>query len=235
MSKPDYLLGSVKEALSYGSTCFMFYTGAPQSTLRAPLSTLHIKEYQELLKQNNIDINNLVVHAPYIINIGTTNHAKHAVATSILKTEVYRTKECGCQYLVLHPGSATDGSREEAIKQIAIGINEINKINKDVVICLETMSGKGTEIGKSFEELSSIIKLVENKKLVGVCLDTCHINDAGIDVHNVDNVLKMFDDDIGLSYLKVIHLNDSKNGMGEHKDRHENIGYGTLGFKTLCQ
>jgi deoxyribonuclease-4 len=235
MSKPDYLLGSIREAVSYGASCFMFYTGAPQNTLRAPLSTLNIEQYKTSLKEHHIDINNLVVHAPYIINIGTCNHAKHVIATSILKTEVYRTNACGCQYLVLHPGFATDGIKTEAIKQIAKSINDINKTNKDVIICLETMSGKGTEVGSNLEELAAIIKLIDNKKLIGVCLDTCHINDAGLDPHDVDSVLNTFDTVVGLSYLKVIHLNDSKNKIGEHKDRHENIGYGTLGFKTLCK
>jgi deoxyribonuclease-4 len=235
MSKPDYLLGSARSAIGFKANTFMFYTGAPQNSIRTPLNRLRIPEFHQYLKEHDINIGNLVIHAPYIINIGSNENQKHAIATQILKTEVYRTKEIGCSYLVLHPGNAIGISKEKAIQNIAKAINEINQINKDVIICLETMSGKGSEIGRTFEELKQIINLIKNKHLIGVCLDTCHINDAGYDDKDIDQVLEGFDRIIGLHYLKVIHLNDSKNKKGANKDRHENIGYGTIGFETLLK
>ncbi|GHU34357.1 putative endonuclease 4 [Bacilli bacterium] len=235
MAKPDYLVGSLNTALSYGSNTFMIYTGAPQNSMRTALSLLHIEEFQKGLKEHNIDINNLVVHAPYIVNIGTSDPRRNAISVQTLKTEVYRTHAIGCKYLVLHPGNATDCAREVAIANIANSINKINKENSGVVICLETMSGKGSEIGRTLEELATIIKGVQHKHLVGVCVDTCHINDAGYDNANIDGFLNDFDKLIDLNYLKVIHLNDSKNGRSAHKDRHENIGYGTIGFDNLLK
>jgi deoxyribonuclease-4 len=235
MSKPDYLLGSAQIATSYGANTFMIYTGAPQNSIRTPLTQLRIDEFKSYLKDQHIDIKNIVVHAPYIVNIGTSDKRKHAISVQTLKTEVYRTYEIGCRLLVLHPGNAIDISKDEAIKNIADGINRINQSNKGVIICLETMSGKGNEIGRTFEELANIINLVNDKQLIGVCLDTCHINDAGYDGADIDKVLSDFDKTIGLKYLKVIHLNDSKNKIGTNKDRHENIGYGTIGFDTLLK
>jgi deoxyribonuclease-4 len=235
MTKPDYLLGSAQIAMSYGANTFMVYTGAPQNSIRTPLNLLHVEEFKSYLRNQNIDINKIVVHAPYIVNLGTSDKRKHAISVQTLKTEVYRTFEIGCKFLVLHPGNATDTSREESIKNIADGINKINETNNGVTICLETMSGKGNEIGKTFQELAEIIKLVKNKHLIGVCLDTCHINDAGYEDANIDKILNDFDKTIGLKYLKVIHLNDSKNKIGSNKDRHENIGYGTIGFDTLLK
>ncbi|GHU46959.1 putative endonuclease 4 [Bacilli bacterium] len=235
MAKPDYLLGSLNTALSYGSNTFMIYTGAPQNSIRTALSLLHIEEFKQNLKEHHIDINHLVVHAPYIVNIGTSDARRNAISVQTLKTEVYRTHAIGCRYLVLHPGNATGNTREEAITNIANSINEINKDNHGVVICLETMSGKGSEIGRTLEELSVIINHVHDKHLIGVCIDTCHINDAGYSIAQIDQFLNDFDRLIGLSYLKVIHLNDSKNGCNAHKDRHENIGYGTIGFNNLLK
>jgi deoxyribonuclease-4 len=233
MSKPGYLIDSLEEALSYGSNTFMIYTGAPQNSIRAALSLLHIEEFHKGLKEHNIDINNLVVHAPYIVNIGTSDARRNAISVQTLKTEIYRTHAIGCRYLVLHPGNATNNTREEAIINIAHSINKINKDNSHVVICLETMSGKCSEIGRTLEEIAAIIKNVEKKHLIGVCVDTCHINDAGYDDADIDKFLNSFDKLIGLKYLKVIHLNDSKNACNTHKDRHENIGYGTIGFDNL--
>jgi deoxyribonuclease-4 len=235
MTKPDYLLGSAQLAVSFGANTFMFYTGAPQNSIRTPIDKLKITEFRQYLKDHQMDIKNLVVHAPYIINLAVDDKQRHAIAIHILKTEVYRTKEIGCRYLVLHPGNTVGINREKAIQNIGKAINKINLINQNVTICLETMSGKGSEIGKNFAELKQIINLVENKHLIGVCLDTCHINDAGYDDKDIDQILKNFDEIIGLKYLKVIHLNDSKNKKGASKDRHENIGYGTIGFETLLK
>ncbi len=223
--KDTQLLGSVREALSYGASTFMFYTGAPQNTIRHDLDTLKTKEAYELLKENNIDINNIIVHAPYIINMASDN----PFAYEFLNQEVKRVERLGIKYLVLHPGNALKLSIEEAISNV---INNLNKLDKSsVTICIETMAGKGSEIGTNFEQIKKIIDGVSIN--IGVCLDTCHINDAGYDLSNFDEVLKSFDEIIGLKYLKCIHINDSKNLMGAKKDRHENIGYGTIGFDNL--
>ena len=225
--KDTQLVGSVQEALSYGSTTFMFYTGAPQNTNRQPIDDELTKEGKELMLKNNIDINNVIVHAPYIINMASQND----FAVTFLKQELKRVESLGMTKLVLHPGSSVKLTKEEGIKNI---IDNLNKVGKSkVTILLETMAGKGTELGSSFEELKQIIDGVNYE--VGVCLDTCHINDAGYDISDFDKVLNDFDKIIGLKYLKCLHINDSKNLINAHKDRHENIGLGTLGFDNLIK
>jgi deoxyribonuclease-4 len=235
MSKPDYLLTSAQLAVSFGANTFMFYTGAPQNSVRIPIDQLKISEFRQYLTEHKINIQNLVVHAPYIVNIASDDRFKKIMAVRILKEEIKRTEKIGCKYLVLHSGNAIGISKDIAIQNAIDNLNELNQFNKNVIICLETMSGKGTEIGRNFDELTKIIQGVKNKKLIGVCLDTCHINDAGYDPKKIDDVLNQFEKIIGLNYLKVIHLNDSKNTLGAHKDRHENIGYGTIGFDTLLK
>ena len=225
--KDTQLVGSVQEALSYGSTTFMFYTGAPQNTNRQLIDDELTKEGKELMLKNNIDINNVIVHAPYIINMASQND----FAVTFLKQELKRVESLGMTKLVLHPGSSVKLTKEEGIKNI---IDNLNKVGKSkVTILLETMAGKGTELGSSFEELKQIIDGVNYE--VGVCLDTCHINDAGYDISDFDKVLNDFDKIIGLKYLKCLHINDSKNLINTHKDRHENIGLGTLGFDNLIK
>ena len=225
--KDTQLVGSVKEAISYGSTTFMFYTGAPQNTNRQAINDDLTQEAINLMKENNIDINNVIVHAPYIINLASNND----FAVTFLKEELKRVEQLGMTKLVLHPGSSVKLSKEEGIKNIIDNLNKVGKSN--VLILLETMAGKGTELGKTFEEIKEIIDGVEYP--LGVCLDTCHINDAGYDLNNFDEILDLFDKKIGLKYLKCIHVNDSKNVINAHKDRHENIGYGTIGFDNLIK
>ncbi len=225
--KDTQLVGSVKEALSYGSTTFMFYTGAPQNTNRQAINFELTKEAVDLMNKNNIDINNVIVHAPYIINMASNND----FAVTFLKEELKRVEQLGMTKLVLHPGSSVKLSREEGIKNIIDNLNKVGKSN--VLILLETMAGKGTELGKTFEELKEIIDGVNYP--LGVCLDTCHINDAGYDLNDFDEVLDLFNKKIGLNYLKCIHVNDSKNVISAHKDRHENIGFGTIGFDNLIK
>ncbi len=225
--KDTQLVGSVKEAISYGSTTFMFYTGAPQNTNRQAINDDLTKEAINLMKENNIDINNVIVHAPYIINLASNND----FAVTFLKEELKRVEQLGMTKLVLHPGSSVKLSKEEGIKNIIDNLNKVGKSN--VLILLETMAGKGTELGKTFEEIKEIIDGVDYP--LGVCLDTCHINDAGYDLNNFDEILDLFDKKIGLKYLKCIHINDSKNVINAHKDRHENIGYGTIGFDNLIK
>lgn len=225
------LLGSVKEAISYGSNTFMFYTGAPQNTRRGEIRDDLTYEAYKLMKENNIKLENVVGHAPYIVNL--CNDEKFDFSVSFLKQEVERCHLLGITKLVLHPGSSVGLEKEYAINNIIRGLNLILDNDYNVVICLETMAGKGTEVGRCFEELKQIINGIDNKDRIGVCLDTCHINDAGYDVSQFDKVLDEFDEIIGLKYLKCVHVNDSKNERGAHKDRHENIGYGYLGFDNL--
>ena len=225
------LLGSVEEALSYGANTFMFYTGAPQNTRRGAINDELTYKGYKLMKENNIVLENVIVHAPYIINL--CNDKNFDFSISFLKQEVIRCEELGMTKLVLHPGASVGLERSHAIANIIKGLNIILDDNHNVIICLETMAGKGTEVGKTFEELKFIIDNIKNKSKIGVCLDTCHINDAGYDLNNFDKVLDEFDKVIGLDYLKCIHINDSKNTIGSHKDRHENIGLGTIGFDNL--
>ena len=225
------LVGSVKEAVGYGANTFMFYTGAPQNTRRGNIDKNTVQEAYRLMIENGIDRDNVVVHAPYIVNL--CNDDKFDFSVSFLKGEVDRCRELGIKYMVLHPGSSVGLERNYAIDNIIRGLNMILDGKNDVIICLETMAGKGTEVGCSFEEIKTIIDGVDNKNCIGVCMDTCHIHDAGYDLNDIDSVLDEFDKVVGLSYLKVVHVNDSKNEKGARKDRHENIGFGYIGFDNL--
>lgn len=237
-SGPLMLAGSIKEALEYGANCFMVYLGPPQNTIRKPIESMNASLMAEIAGENNISLEDVIIHAPYIVNLARKDPEKFDFAVRFIASEVNGVHNIGCKYLVLHPGSAVDSEREEALNQVAKGINEIIKLtpNARTVIAIETMAGKGNEVGRSFEEIKYIIDNVENKKRVGVCLDTCHINDGGYDlVNNYELVIEEFDNIIGLEYLKVIHVNDSKNPLASHKDRHENIGFGSLGFDTIMK
>ena len=224
------LLGSVKEALSYGATTFMFYTGAPQNTARSPINKSIVEDAKKMMEESNIDINKVVVHAPYIINLANTE--KYDFAVSFLKQEVKRCEEIGIKYMVLHPGSHVGLGEEVGINNIVNGLNDVLE-NSKVTILLETMAGKGSELGCNLDQIKTIIDKVTNKDKIGICLDTCHLNDAGYDVNNFDNILDEVDKKVGLKFVGCIHINDSKNPISSHNDRHENIGYGTIGFDTL--
>ncbi len=235
MKAPDYYLGSVKEALSYGSTTFMFYTGAPQNSFRLPLEKLKIEEGRKLITENSLDENKIIVHAPYILNIANQlNEQLYESSKEKLIIELERVKAFGLSILVLHPGSHVGTGVTNGLDSIVKALNDVfSRDNSDVKIALETMAGKGGEMGSSFDELKFIIDHVEKKERIGVCLDTCHVNDEGKDVSKIDDLLKEFDEKIGLDKLLCIHINDSKNPCGSHKDRHENIGYGEIGFETI--
>ena len=234
MSAPNYLLGSVKEAISYQANTFMFYTGAPQNTIRTPLNNLKIEEAKALLKENHMDIENVIVHAPYLINLANCeDEEKYQLSIRLLKTEIERTLAIGCKYLVLHPGSALKADRQLAIQHIANALNQLFNDYPTIQILLEKMAGKGSEVGITFQEIKNIIDLIEKKECIGVCLDTCHIHDGGYDLSQTNELLSEFDQIIGLNYLKVCHINDSKNLKGAHKDRHANIGLGMIGFHHL--
>ena len=225
------LLGSVKEALSYNANTFMFYTGAPQNTNRGQIEDALTMEAYKLMKENNIDLEKVIVHAPYIVNLANFNNFDFSV--SFLINEVERCHTLGVKYLVLHPGSAVNTTREDAINNISKGLNLILDNNYDVTILLETMAGKGNEVGKTFEELKQIIDKVKYQDKIGVCLDTCHLNDAGYNLVDFNKLLDTFDKLVGVNKIKCIHINDSKNNINSHKDRHENIGFGTIGFDNL--
>ena len=229
----DQLLGSVKEAVSYGSNTFMFYTGAPQNTRRGEINDFVTLEAYKLMKENNIELDKVIVHAPYIVNLANPDNMEFSI--DFLTNEVERCNLLGMKYLVLHPGSSVNVSREEGISNIIKGLNAILTNNNNICICLETMAGKGNELGRNFLELKEIIDGVNFKDSIGVCMDTCHLFDSGIDITDFDKVLDDFDKQIGLNYLKCIHINDSKNIFSSHKDRHENIGYGNIGFDTLIK
>ena len=232
--KDTQLLGSLKEALSYNANTFMFYTGAPQNTKRNNIEDGLTLEALNIMKEKNMDYSKVIVHAPYIINLCNENNFEFSV--NFLTEELERVNQLGIKYLVLHPGSHVGLGVEQGVANIVKGINEVLENIKDsnnVIILLETMAGKGSEIGKTIEETKQIIEGIKDKKHIGVCLDTCHLNDAGYDMSKFDEYLDLFEKEIGIDKIGCIHINDSKNGINSHKDRHENIGFGTIGFDNL--
>ncbi len=235
MSAPNMVLGSAKEAVSYHANTFMIYTGAPQNTRRRAIEELKIAEAHAYMQENNIQLEDIVIHAPYIVNLGNTFKPENfEFAVEFMKEEVRRADAIGATQMTMHPGAHVGAGPEEAISKIAEGLNRILKKKQNVQIALETMAGKGTEIGRSFEEIAQIIEQVDLDEKLSVTLDTCHIHDAGYPVRDdFDWVLDEFDRIIGLDRLKVIHVNDSKNPQGAAKDRHENIGFGEIGFEAL--
>lgn len=231
--KDTQLLGSLQEALSYGANTFMFYTGAPQNTSRYPIQDGLTLEAMRLMKEENMDYSKVVVHAPYIVNLANDKEPeKFQFSVRFLQEEMERCELLGIKYLVLHPGSHVGLGVDTAIANIAKGLNMILGVHS-VTILLETMAGKGTEVGSKLEELAKIIELVDDKDHIGVCLDTCHLNDAGYDMSQFDSFLDEFDKVVGIERIHCVHINDSKNVFGAHKDRHENLGFGSLGFDTL--
>ena len=227
--KDTELLGSVLEASTYGANTFMIYTGAPQNTTRYPIDSNLTKKADEEMKKNNIHQNHIIAHAPYIINLANPKNMDFGI--SFLKQEIKRVESLGIGKLVLHPGSSVGLEEKVAINNIINALNEVLNIDTKVIICLETMAGKGTEIGKNLSQLKEIIDGVKYPLMV--CLDTCHLHDAGYDMSDFDQFLNEFDQIIGISKIGCIHINDSKNERNSHKDRHENIGYGYIGFDNL--
>lgn len=236
LSGKKMLLGSVEESLENGANCLMVYTGAPQNTKRRPIDEFRVDEAKELLAKNNISMDDVIIHAPYIINLAnTTKPEVFELAVDFLRQEIKRVEEIGAKYIVLHPGAHVGAGEEAGLDQIIKGLDMVLTKEQTPIICLETMAGKGSELGTSFEQLAYIINNVKLPDKLGVCLDTCHINDAGYDETDFDKILDEFDKIIGLDKLKVIHVNDSKNPIASHKDRHANIGYGTIGFDKLIK
>lgn len=233
MSGKEMFLGSVKEALSYGANTFMIYTGAPQNTRRKPIEELRIEEGLALMEANGIE--EFVIHAPYIINLANTVKPEtYQLAVEFLQLEIERTQAMHCQTLILHPGAHVGAGEKAGIAQIVKGLNEVLTRDGKVNIALETMAGKGTELGRTFEEIAQIYDGVVQNQRLRVCFDTCHTNDSGYDVkENFDAVMEEFDRLIGKEQIAVFHVNDSKNPRGARKDRHENVGFGSIGFEGL--
>ena len=233
MSGKKMLEGSAEEAHKFGESTFMIYTGAPQNTRRKPIEDLNITKGHEAMEKYGLS--NIVVHAPYIINIANTEKPHvFNLGVEFLQNEIARTEAIGAKDIVLHPGSHVGAGADVGIKKIIEGLNEVLTQNNDVRIALETMAGKGSEIGRSFEELAQIIDGVHHNERLSVCFDTCHTNDAGYNVkEDFDGVINEFDKIVGIDRIKVLHVNDSKNPIGSHKDRHENIGFGHIGFDAL--
>lgn len=232
-NKNNQLLGSVLEASSYGANTFMFYTGAPQNTMRNPIDDKLTNAAIKKMKEVGINFSKVVVHAPYIINL--CNEANFDFSVSFLKGEVERVSKLGVKYMVLHPGSHVGLGIDKGIENIISGLNLVLDGKTDVTILLETMAGKGSEVGSTMDEIKRIIDGVKDKSHIGVCLDTCHLNDAGYSMEDFDKYLDEFDKIIGIEKIGCIHINDSKNILSSHKDRHENIGFGTLGFDNLIK
>jgi len=236
MNGKEMLLGSVKEALEYNANCFMVYTGAPQNTIRRSTSEMKIEEAHELMNRKGLSLDNVIVHAPYVMNLANGDPEKRQFAVDFLTSEIKRTAAIGAKQIVLHPGAHVNQGVEVGIKYIVEGLNQVieNTKNVPVLIALETMAGKGTEVGKTFEELKAIMDGVVNKERISVCFDTCHTHDAGYATkEDFDQVIQEFDEIIGKQKISVFHVNDSKNAIGAHKDRHENIGFGFIGFDAL--
>ena len=231
--KDTQLLGALDETLSYNGNAFMFYTGAPQNTVRMPLNDDLTFKALEKMKENNISLSNVVVHAPYIINLANNKDLdKYNFSINFLKQECNRCTDLFVKKLVLHPGSHVGCGSDVGINNIINALNEVLK-ESDTTILLETMAGKGTEVGKTLEEIKQIIEGVIYKDKIGICLDTCHLSDAGYDVSKFDEILDILESYNLLDKVLCIHINDSKNICGSHKDRHENIGYGEIGFDNL--
>ena len=234
MAGKEMFLASVKEAVSYGANVLMLYTGAPQNTKRKEISELNIEAGWEYAKEHGIK--ELIVHAPYIINLANTVKPEiFELAVEFLEKEIVRTAAMKSRILVLHPGSHVNAGEEAGLAQIIKGLNQVLDNNDDdVYIALETMAGKGSELGRSFEELRAIYDGVHKKDRLRVCFDTCHVNDAGYDlVGDYEGVFQKFDEVLGLDQIAVFHINDSMNALGAHKDRHANVGEGSIGFDTL--
>lgn len=233
MGGKKMLLGSSEEAVSYGANVFMIYTGAPQNTRRKPIEELNIEAGRAHMQANGIS--EIVVHAPYIINIGNTEKpATFKLGVDFLRMEIERAEAIGAKQIVLHPGAHVKAGDEAGLKKIIEGLNEVLTKEQTIQIALETMAGKGTEMGRTFEQLAEIINGVTHHEKLSVCFDTCHTHDAGYHVAaDFDDVLNQFDQTVGIERLKVLHINDSKNILGARKDRHENIGFGEIGFDAL--
>lgn len=221
-----------KEALSIDANTFQFFTRNPRGGEAKPLDLSDVEALCRILNENNFA--SVLAHAPYTLNLCSADSGIREFAQRILADDISRMEHIPQGMLNFHPGSHVKQGVEIGISLIAEALNKVLFSEQKTLVLLETMAGKGSEVGRNFEELAEIIKRVELNEKLGVCLDTCHVHDAGYDiVSSLDSVLEEFDKVIGLSRLKAIHLNDSKNPLGSHKDRHEVIGKGYIGLSAL--
>lgn len=221
-----------KDAVKIGANTMQFFTRNPRGSKAKDIDPKDISDFLEFCKANGIS--HFLAHAPYTLNPCSANPETRTFAKETMEDDLKRLHLLGgCMYN-FHPGSHTGQGAEAGITQIADMLNSILTKEQTTTVLLETMAGKGSEVGRNFEELKAIIDRVSVKEKIGVCLDTCHIHDAGYDiVNNLDGVIEEFDRIIGLSYLKAIHLNDSMNPVSAHKDRHEKIGDGYIGLDAF--
>jgi deoxyribonuclease-4 len=231
----EQLLTSTKEAVSYGANTFMFYTGAPTNTIRKEIEQSYIDKANKLMEENGIDVNDVICHAPYIVNLGNAqDEDKYNFSINFIRNELKRCDAMGITKMVLHPGNATGGlTKQEGLDNIINAINTILDGSSKCKILLETMAGKGTECGNSKEEIAYMINNINKKDQIGICLDTCHLSDSGVDISNIDAYLDELSKLVDLNYIGCVHVNDSKNEMGAKKDRHANLGDGYIGFDTI--
>lgn len=223
-----------KDAVSIGATTFQFFTRNPRGGKAKEIKERDIEAYRELAEQHQIGV--ILAHAPYTMNACSADAGIRGFALEMMSDDLRRMEYLPGNYYNFHPGSHVGQGIEMGIEQITEMLNQVITPEQNTMILLETMSGKGSEVGSRFEELNWIIDGVQHKEKLGVCLDTCHVYDAGYDlVQNLNGVLEEFDAVIGLDYLKAIHLNDSMNPIGSHKDRHQKIGQGSLGLDTMIQ
>lgn len=234
---PYYLLGSIQESLSYGANACMIYTGAPSNTKRVPVERFQIEQAFDLMKQVGFDSQRIIVHAPYLINLANTVQPDlFDFGVRFLQSEVQRTARLHASTLVLHPGCHLKAGLQTGIDQIVKGLNQVlDNDSSSVRIALETMAGKGTEIGFEFSQLKMILERIHRPERIGFCLDTCHMHDAGYDLQDTEGLLEMIDSQLGLDRILAIHINDSKNPRGSRKDRHANIGKGCIGLEALAR
>ena len=217
---------------SIGGNTFQFFTRNPRGGNAKPIDEVDIKKFKEKSKEYNIDI--ILAHAPYTLNCASADEKIREFAKNTMKDDIRRMEFTPNNLYNFHPGSHVGQGVEVGIKYIVDILNEVMEEKQTTTVLLETMAGKGSEIGSKFEEIKTIIDGVNLKEKIGVCLDTCHVNDAGYDIINdLDGVLEEFDKIIGLKYLKAIHINDSMNTIGAHKDRHQKIGEGTIGIEAF--
>ena len=220
-----------KEAVKIGANTFQFFTRNPRGGAAKPLDEQDMAAYVEFAKEH--ELTTILAHAPYTLNASAAKEDLREFAFEVMKDDLYRLSFIPGSMYNFQPGSHVKQGAEVGIELIADHLNKVLEHNVNTTVLLETMAGKGSEIGRSFEEIQAIIEKTERKDMLGVCFDTCHVYDAGYDiVGNLDIVLKEFDTVIGLDRLKAIHLNDSKNPFASHKDRHEKIGEGSIGLEA---
>ena len=234
LSSSGGYLAMGKEAKRIGANTFQFFTRNPRGGAAKPLDLEDIKAFEEYRKENGIV--SVLAHAPYTMNACAKDEGLREFAKNTMIDDIMRLENVSGDMYNFHPGSHVGQGAEVGIEYISAMLNEVIKKEQKTLILLETMAGKGSEVGRSFEEIKAIIDKVDLNEKLGVCLDTCHVYDAGYDVVNdLDNVLNEFDRVIGLEKLKAIHLNDSKNPFESHKDRHEKIGDGFLGVEAITR